>query len=336
MQPSLAFLINNTEKYTKNYQTDTGELCGFNDNYTYYSNTYTSLSDDLIAAIGTYFSDEGAEYELNIYVNGVLKHTQKGISPFIGFHTIKLTENISVSVNDTFKVIFKSSDVPFQFYSRQHYKDNVSLVSSDGSNWVDMKTLNATAILKVYTINVPTIPSKPVITGNKDVTMFYSSENAYNVRVTVDGKALSGVYVTFKFNGVTKNVKTNSNGYATYKIPTVKPAKYTITASYSGVTVKNNVKVNSIVVAKNLKAKKSLKVLKIKVTLKKVNNKYLKGKFVTLKFNGKTYKAKTTKKGTATFTIKKNVLKKLKVGKKYTYNVVYGKDSVSKKITVKK
>ena len=62
----------------------------------------------------------------------------------------------------------------------------------------------------------------------------------------------------------------------------------------------------------------------------------VKGKKVALKFNGKTYKVKTNKKGVATFTIKKNVLKKLKAGKKYTYKVTYLKDSVSKKITVKK
>ena len=43
-----------------------------------------------------------------------------------------------------------------------------------------------------------------------------------------------------------------------------------------------------------------------------------------------------TKKGVATFTIKNNVLKKLKAGKKYTYRVTYLKEGVSKKITVKK
>ena len=70
--------------------------------------------------------------------------------------------------------------------------------------------------------------------------------------------------------------------------------------------------------------------------MKKVNKKYLKAKKITLKFNGKTYNAKTSKNGVVTFSIKKNVLKKLKVGKKYTYKVSYLKDSVSKKITVEK
>ena len=70
--------------------------------------------------------------------------------------------------------------------------------------------------------------------------------------------------------------------------------------------------------------------------MKKVNKKYLKGKKLKLKVKGKTLKAKTNKKGVATFKVKKNILKKLKVGKKYKYKVTYGKDTVTKKIKVKK
>ena len=78
------------------------------------------------------------------------------------------------------------------------------------------------------------------------------------------------------------------------------------------------------------------KKIKIRITLKKVDGKYLKGKQISLKFKGKIYKAKTNKKGVATFTIKNNIIKKLKVGKKYSYEVTYLKDKISKKITVKK
>ena len=71
------------------------------------------------------------------------------------------------------------------------------------------------------------------------------------------------------------------------------------------------------------------------MALKKVNNKYLKNKKVTLKFNKKTFKAKTNKKGIVTFTIKKNVYNKLKTGKKYTYQVIYVKNTVKKTIKLK-
>ena len=183
--------------------------------------------------------------------------------------------------------------------------------------------------------------AEPVIkiTNNKDVTMLYTAKTPYTVLITVDGKAVgAGEKVTIKFNGKTYNVNTDRNGYATLKLPNVKPkkAKYTITAEYKGVKVSNKVKVNSIIKAKNLKVKKSKKVNKIKVTLKKVNGKYLKGKTIKIKIKGKTIKAKTNKKGVATFKIKKNVLKKLKVGKKYKYRVTYGKDTVTKKLTVRR
>ena len=97
----------------------------------------------------------------------------------------------------------------------------------------------------------------------------------------------------------------------------------------------NTAVVKSIIKAKNVNAKKSAKSVKIKVRLKKVNKKYLKGKKLTLKFNKKKFKAKTNKKSVATFKIKNGVYKKLKAGKKYKYQVKYGKDKVRKTIKFK-
>jgi len=57
---------------------------------------------------------------------------------------------------------------------------------------------------------------------------------------------------------------------------------------------------------------------------------------VTLKFNKKTFKVKTNSKGVAAFTIKKSVYKKLKAGKKYTYKVTYGKDTIKRTIKFKR
>ena len=176
---------------------------------------------------------------------------------------------------------------------------------------------------------------KPILSA-QDVSIQYTSSKMYCVKVTRGGKPITGKTVTFNINGEIKTVKTDNNGYASIKINLPPKSKeYTITSNYLDVTIKNKITVKSIVVAKNLKVKKTAKKLKIKVSLKKVDNKYLKGKQVSLKFNGKTYKAKTNKKGVATFTIKNNVIKKLKVGK-YTYKVTYLKETLSKKITVKK
>lgn len=84
-----------------------------------------------------------------------------------------------------------------------------------------------------------------------------------------------------------------------------------------------------------VKVKKSAKKLVIKATLK-INNKAAKGKKITFKFNGKKYVAKTNKKGVAKITVKKSVLKKLKVGKKIKYQASYGKKTVKKTVKVKK
>lgn len=86
---------------------------------------------------------------------------------------------------------------------------------------------------------------------------------------------------------------------------------------------------------KKVKVKKSAKKLVLTAKLTKGKS-LIKGKTITFKFNGKTYKAKTNKKGIAKVTIKKSVLKKLKVGKKVKYQAKYGKLTVKKTAKVKK
>jgi hypothetical protein len=52
--------------------------------------------------------------------------------------------------------------------------------------------------------------------------------------------------------------------------------------------------------------------------------------------NKKNKNNQTNKKGVAIWKVKKSMLAKLKVGKKYKYKVTYGKDVLSKKLTIKK
>ena len=84
-----------------------------------------------------------------------------------------------------------------------------------------------------------------------------------------------------------------------------------------------------------VKIKKSAKKLIIKATLK-INNKAAKGVKLIFKFKGKTYYAKTNKKGIAKITIKKSVLKKLKVGKKVKYQAIYKNITKTKSAKVKR
>ena len=177
------------------------------------------------------------------------------------------------------------------------------------------------------------VPAIKLLASN--LSMLYTSGKYFKVRLTSDNQPLANQKVKITINSKTYTKTTDKNGYASLKV-TLPPKAYIVKATYAGLTLTKKVTVKSIISAKNVNAKKSAKTVKIKVTLKKVNGKYLKNKKVTLKFNKKTFKAKTNKKGVVTFTIKNNVFKKLKVGKKYSYKVTYGKDSVSKKITIKK
>lgn len=191
---------------------------------------------------------------------------------------------------------------------------------------------NYASISKVAQFTVPT----PKLSA-KNVAVVYSAKGTYKVLVTVDGKAVVGEKVSIKFNGKTYHRTTDKKGYATLSLNTkVKVKSYAVTAEFKGVKVSNVVTIKHLIKAKNVKVKKSKKVSKIKVKTNKVNGKFLKGKKLKLKLKGKTLKAKINKKGVAKFKVKKKILKKLKAGKKYKYTVSYGKDSVTKKVKVKR
>ena len=185
-------------------------------------------------------------------------------------------------------------------------------------------------IIKTSTVTVPVVK----LTGY-DLSMLYTSGKYYKIRLTKDSKGFANQTVKIVINGKTYTRTTDANGYASVKI-SLPPKTYAVTAVYGELKAKNKVVVKTIITAKNINAKRSAKTVKVSVTLKKVNSKYLKNKKVTLKFNKKTFKVKTNKKGVATFTIKNSVYKKLKTGKKYTYQVIYLKNTVKKTIKFKK
>ena len=158
----------------------------------------------------------------------------------------------------------------------------------------------------------------------------------YNAKVLgIDGKPLKGAKVTFKV-GKNKAVakKTNANGIASLPM-NYKPAKYTVVVKYAKQTLKTKVTVKKVLALKNVAVKKSARNLVLTATLKKGKSP-IKGKVVAFKFSGKTYKAKTNAKGIAKATIKSAVLKKLKVGKKVTYQATYLEDTVKKTAKVEK
>lgn len=329
-QVAVAYIFENNIDYHVNYQTDLTGLTGFDGNYTQYSNEFTSKYDELIGAVGTYFNGSGIDYSFDVYVNGKLMHTQKGVSEFSGFRTIVLNKYIPVKTGDVFKVVFKSNALPYQAYSRTHYVEGMTFVSADGENWMDFTLQNKTVCLKVYTVADDT-----KITANKNISVDYSGGSYFSVKVgTADGRAVgAGESVKFTINGKIKTVKTDNNGVARIKI-TQLPKTYTIKTTYKGKTVKNTVKVKQVLSAYKATVKKTAKKFTLKAKLK-INGKLVKNKIIKFKFRGKTYKAKTNSKGIAQVTIKKSVISKLKKGKSYSVKVTYLKDTIKSTVKVK-
>nr|WP_292742231.1 C1 family peptidase [Methanobrevibacter sp.] len=236
----------------------------------------------------------------------------------------------------------KNTEIPVKFDG-----ETVKGLKTDENGYLDVTIFAGNTIGKHYLDYVNPVSKESLrvtlnivsrFAGNANVNMYYFDGHTFKVRIrNNDGNfAGSGEVVTIKIGKKSFKVKTDKKGYATLKIPsTIKPGKYTISASYVGQTVKNKLTVKQVLKLTKVNVKKSAKKLVLKATLKN-GKKALKSKKVTFKFNGKKYTAKTNKKGIAKVTVKKSVLNKLKVGKKVTYQVTYLKDTVKRTVKVKR
>ncbi|MBQ9025669.1 MAG: hypothetical protein IJ104_04730 [Methanobrevibacter sp.] len=220
----------------------------------------------------------------------------------------------------------------------------LSIKTANGKGTFSLAKLNAGTYWVVVTyngINLEPYGSHSISVLNskltaKNLSKYYGTSSPFKVKVNdYKGKIVKSNYVKFYINGkYVKKVKTDKKGYASLKISKA-PGIYNISVKYGDVEITRKVTVKHVVTLKTVKVKKSAKSLTLKATLKQ-GKKALKNKKVTFKFNGKTYKAKTNKKGVAKVTIKKSVLKKLKVGKTVKYQATYLKDTVKKSAKVKR
>ena len=326
---SYAFILNNTVPYNKNYQLDVIGRLDFLNMSNEYKNVYEAVDDDLIAAVGTYFNQSGVEYTVEIYVNDVLRHTQSGISPYYGFHTIQLDTFVPVKKGDVFTVKIKSNTVPIEVTSRLHYPANTTFYLQDGE-WKDISLESNVCVIKAYTV-----ADDSKIINNENITVDYGSGSYFSVKVvTADGHSVSaGAVVNIAINGKTTTAKTDADGIAKVKITDV-PGTYDVTTTYNGQTYKNIVAVK-------------LNPSTCKITQNKnINVDYDGGKYfsvkivsadgkvaasgVSVKFtiNGKTKTVKTDKNGIAKIKI-------TDIPKKYTMTTTYNTKSVKNTVTVK-
>ncbi len=327
-------IIENTVPYNKNYQYDITWLSNYaSSNGTIsYMNVFDALDDDLIAGVGTYFNESGVSYTVKIFVNDELRLTQGGVSPYVGYHTIKLGSYIPVKKGDVFRAVMTSNWAPYVLLedTRVHYIQNISFVSFDGKTWKDAYDLGYITCLKVYTVADDT-----KIINNKDISVDYGGGKYFSVKVvTADGHAIgAGTAVNFTINGKTTTAFTDAGGVAKFEITDV-PGTYDVTTAYNNQTYKN-----SVVVKLN---PSTCKIAENKdITVDYDGGKYFSVKIVSA--DGKVaafgVSVKFTINGKSTTVITDdNGIAKIKitdVPKKYTMGTTFDGKSVKNTVTVK-
>ena len=283
----VAFSIENTEMYTRNYQTDFGgEIIYLSGNLSY-KNSYSAVSSDLIGAIGTYFYDVGENYSFEIYVNDILKLNQNGNVTFSGFHTIKLEDKIPVKMGDTFTVIMTKNSVPLLNISRIYYKENTSFYNN-GSGWIDTSLQNLTAVLKVYTVDLPIY--------TEDLVKIYKNDSQFVANISAANET-----VTFEINGKNYTRLSDENGDAVMAI-NLGPGNYTIKTTYNMNTVENTIIILPTLIAEDL-VKYYRNASQFDITLINGAGKAVSGKNITMNINGVFYTRTTNENGTAKLNI---------------------------------
>ena len=286
---AVGYNIENTENYTRNYQTDLGGGLEYRNNdgkIISYTNTYEAFTQELISAVGTYF-DPNEDYKIEIYVNDELVHTENGTNDLAGYHTIKLSNEIPITGGDNFTVVMKKYSAYLLTGSRQHYLENVSFIDT-GEGWEDIALSNKTFSLKVYTKDLPIY--------TEDLVKIYKNDSKFEAEIGAANET-----VTFEINGGSYNRISDENGTARMAI-NLGPGNYTIKTTYNNITVENTITVLPTLIADNL-VKYFKNASQFYVSLIDGEGNPVAGVNITMNINGVFYNRTTNENGTAKLNI---------------------------------
>ncbi len=134
--------------------------------YTQAFNAFTANQNELLKSVSFFTTEDNVSYTIRIYdnyTNGILEDelsTVSGLLNYTGFHTIDLENTVALNEGDDFFIYLnlsngglaydRTSDVPVLLGSKSrtivpsiaHPNESFYL---DGSNWIDLYTLNNTA-----------------------------------------------------------------------------------------------------------------------------------------------------------------------------------------------
>lgn len=228
--------------------------------------------------------------------------------------------------------------ISFNVMSNQYY----AMTNDEGIAFIkanlDVGTYDVVISSEIAVNATKTLKIVNRIEDNRDLNVYYSSNADYKVKIIGDGgnPEIEGQNVVVLIDNKMKSLKTDKDGFVAVAIDNnFNVGTHSIEVIYKAISAKNKVVVKHVVNLKSVSVKKSARKLVLTASLAKVNGKYLKNRQIAFKFNGKTYKAKTNSKGVAKVTVKSSELKKLKTGKRVTYQATYIKDTVKKTAKVK-
>ena len=149
-------IFNDTVRYDRMYEYDWTfpDMLEFGGSESWIKNVYTSAGDEAVTAFSSHF-EEAAEWEVRIYVNDELKHTQTGRSMCKGYFTYNLDAEVPVAKGDRFAVALKVKSTRYASTTKHSNNlpcgEGVSFFSTDGVNWKDLNDDNRVASLKAFT-----------------------------------------------------------------------------------------------------------------------------------------------------------------------------------------
>lgn len=221
-------------------------------------------------------------------------------------------------------------------------KSSTNKTDSNGYFTLSFKKLASKQTIKITNPKTKEVSTKTITVASrfnqaKNINVYYNAGGSYAFILMDDSCEipLENKQVTVKLDKTTFKVKIISMGLVAFAIPkTLSVGTHKVVLKYGASSEIHKITVKHVINAKKTTTHKRTSKLVYKVTLKA--KKVLKNKKVTLKLNGKKYTAKTNSKGVAKFTIKKSVIAKLKVGKKYTISISYLKDTLKRTLKIKR
>lgn len=209
-------ILNDTIKFDKNYQYDipgrTDFFCNSSDTV-WYKNKFNATDNEYLAAVSTHF-EKNTDWELSIYVNNQLKHTQFGNSK-PGYYTINLNNFIQLNKGDIFDVIFKitvDGEASFPIsekisLNKLFYGPNLSYLSYDGINWTDLYDLKWAYSSHTYNSQVACIKAFTIL-NPVNTTINITVDNLYNPSL-IKAVVLNQYGYPVLFGNVTLNIEGN-------------------------------------------------------------------------------------------------------------------------------